>query len=340
LAQRLSARTPLGIMLLTQTQTRKQKILGDVKKGRRQRTILTTVIIAVLAISIVAGIILWPHTPQDPNIGAPISAKMYSYLSGVSNTTLAQVGSGSGQGVVPMTSIAGSTLTSGNLPEFLYVGAEYCPYCAAERWSMIVALSKFGNFTGLTYMESSATDVYPNTPTFSFVQVSNGQIIPATYSSPYIAFVSVETSDRNGNPLQKPSTAQQALVNQYDCYNGQCGGIAFIDIANKWVMGTTSHAGSQFSPGVLDGVGNWTAIGSLLNSQSSAPAQAVDGAANYLISAICNVDGNLPSTVCSNAITQAPLSANNEPPANTFNIISTADMRFCGLTWRSFPRLT
>jgi hypothetical protein len=317
-----------------QTQTRKQKIMGDVKKARRQRLIISTVIITVLAVGIVAGIIfLAPHTPQDPHIGAPISPAMYDYLTGVSNTTLASVGSGSSQSVYPMTSITStSSLQSGTLPEFLYVGAEYCPYCAAERWSMIVALSKFGTFTGLTYMESSSTDAYPNTPTFSFVQ--------ATYSSPYIAFVSVETYDRNQNPLQKLSSDQQALINQYDCYHGQCGGIAFIDIANKWVMGTQSHAGSQFSPGVLDGVGNWTTLGSLLNNPSTAPAQAIDGAANYLISAICNVDGNQPNTLCSHAIAQAPIGVNNMPPANSFNIITTTDTRTDDLSWTSFPRPT
>jgi len=43
------------------------------------------------------------------------------------------------------------------------LGRSYCPYCAAERWSIIVALSKFGNFSGLTYMLSSAFDIDPST---------------------------------------------------------------------------------------------------------------------------------------------------------------------------------
>jgi hypothetical protein len=315
---------------MSQTQTRKQKILGDVKKARRQRLIITTVIIVVLGVSIVAGIILLtPHTPPDPHIGQPISPAMYGYLTGVSNNTLSTVKGGSG--VTPMTAISGSTLTYGGKPEFLYVGAEYCPYCAVERWSMIVALSKFGNFTGLTYMESSATDIYANTPTFSFVQ--------ATYTSPYISFVSVETSDRNENPLQKTSSDQQALMNLYEPCSGSDCGIAFIDIANKWVMGTQGHAGSQFSPNLIDGAGNWTQIGSLLNIPSTGVAQAVDGAANYLISAICDVDGGQPGNVCAHAITQAPVGVNNAPPANSFNMITTADIRSDDLSWRSFPRL-
>ena len=34
-------------------------------------------------------------------------------------------------------------------PELLYIGAEYCPYCAASRWPLIIALSRFGTFKGL-----------------------------------------------------------------------------------------------------------------------------------------------------------------------------------------------
>src|SRR5215471_17073708 len=48
------------------------------------------------------------------------------------------------QGKLPFTPGSGAPLTSGGKPEMLYIGAEYCPYCAAMRWSMAVALSRFG----------------------------------------------------------------------------------------------------------------------------------------------------------------------------------------------------
>src|SRR6202043_382420 len=48
-------------------------------------------------------------------------------------------------------------------PEILYVGAEYCPYCAAQRWAVVTALSHFGTFSGLGTTTSSASDVDPNT---------------------------------------------------------------------------------------------------------------------------------------------------------------------------------
>ncbi len=314
-----------------QTQTRKQKILGDVKKARRRRILISTTIIVVLAVSIVAAIIfLTPHTPPNPLIGTPISPTMQNYLTGVTNTTLAAVGSGSSQNVYSMSSKSvpqGSFLTSGTKPEFLYVGAEFCPFCAAERWSMIVALSKFGNFTGLEYMLSAdSPESYADTPTFTFIH--------ATYSSSYVSFVSKELYDRSSshNPLQSLSSNESSLVNAADCYQGQCGGLAFVDIANQWVMGTQSSAGSQFSPGILDGIGNWTQIGSQLNTPSFPVAQAVDGAANYLIKAICSIDGNRPGSVCNQSylggLTQAPVGVTNMPPAATFNMIVTPDSRF------------
>ena len=75
-------------------------------------------------------------------------------------------------------------LQSAGKPEVLYVGAEYCPFCAAERWPLIVALSRFGRFTGLKNMQSAPLSVFPGTQTFSFVG--------AGYASRYLAFSGVE----------------------------------------------------------------------------------------------------------------------------------------------------
>ena len=78
------------------------------------------------------------------------------------------------------------------------MGAEYCPYCAAERWGMIVALSRFGTFTGLQTTHSAAKDgagnaeVYPNTATWTFVHSS--------YTSKYLTFTPVEMNTNIPDP--------------------------------------------------------------------------------------------------------------------------------------------
>jgi thiol-disulfide isomerase/thioredoxin len=201
---------------------------------------------------------------------------------------LNQVGAGA-TGVNSPTSISGSALTLNGKPEILYMGAEYCPFCAAERWALIVALDKFGTFTGIQYMQSDASDVYPNTPTYSFVD--------ATYNSSYIAFVSVETETRSETALQTPTSAETSLVNTYD----SGGTIPFVDFADKYLI-----TSAQYEPIALragdSATGtpyNWTQVASQLNDSSSIYAQNIDGAANRLISVICKIDGDQPSSICS-----------------------------------------
>ena len=198
--------------------------------------------------------------------------------------------------------VNGKALTSGGKPEVLYIGAEYCPYCGAQRWAMINALSRFGTFTGLKTIHSSSSDVDPNTPTWSFYG--------SKYTSPYINFTSVEetTNERQGNSsntstpyvtLQTPTAAEQALINQYDPgANGYSGAIPFIDMGNKYVeVGNMS----PYGPTVIDGK-SWSQIGAALSQPSSAIAQGVLGSANYMTAGICKMTNNQPASACTPAI--------------------------------------
>ena len=208
-------------------------------------------------------------------LNQPISSSLYQNLSGVSFQTLSSIGVPSG--VTPPTSISGAHLNQSGKPEILYIGAEFCPYCAAERWSLVVALSKFGNFTGLEYMRSAPNDY--NVTTLTFVN--------STYVSPYVAFVSVENENVNHAPLQSVNAVEQQLWNQYNPNS-----YPFVYMDGKYII-----TSSQYSFGVLNNL-NWTQIGSQLNNPSSKVAQSIDGAANTLISAICKIDNGQPATVC------------------------------------------
>ena len=79
---------------------------------------------------------------------------------------------------------AAKALTENGKPEVLFIGAEYCPFCAAQRWAMVNASSRFGTFSGLTTTHSSSTDTDPNTPTLTFYG--------STFTSKYIALTTVE----------------------------------------------------------------------------------------------------------------------------------------------------
>lgn len=253
---------------------------------RRRLFIIGGATVVVLAvIGVIIGVALSSGKPkQAAATSGPLPASVQADLK-VPASTLAKVGAGSAApaAIKPVT---GSPLTSGGKPEMLYIGAEWCPYCAAERWAMAVALSRFGTFSPLRGIHSSSTDVYPNTATLTFYQ--------AKYTSNYLVFAPVENQDVNHNLLQKPTAAQQAIWNKYDSSNGY----PFINFGNKFIAGTT------YNPQVLHGL-TWSQIASDLHNPSSPVAQGVNGSANLFTAAICRLTGNAPASVC----TAAPVSS-------------------------------
>jgi len=202
---------------------------------------------------------------------------------------------GSPGSVVPPNSAGGNGAilrAADGKPEITYVGAEYCPYCAAERWALAVALSRFGTFSNLSGTHSSSSDVYPDTQTLSFYGSS--------YSSPYLDFQAVEeaTNQEVGGAyqtLQAPTAAESSLLSKYDTQ----GSIPFLDIGNKYVI-----TGASYSPQVLQGLSR-AQIAAELGNAASPVAQAIDGTANNITAAICRVTGNQPSSVCTSPAIEA-----------------------------------
>jgi hypothetical protein len=216
-----------------------------------------------------------------------LSPQVVAALS-VPTATLNAVGSPSGD-VLPTKTGNGTVLKAADgKPLITYIGAEYCPFCAAERWSVAVALSRFGTFENLQGTHSSDTDEFPDTQTLSFYGSS--------YSSPYIDFqpVEEETNQPDGDgyqALQTPTAAENALLTKNDTQ----GSIPFLDIANRYLI-----TGSSFSPQVLQGLSR-SQIAADLSEPDSAVAQAIDGTANDITAAIAAVTGNQPSSVGSSA---------------------------------------
>ncbi len=198
-----------------------------------------------------------------------------------------------GQSELKTTNFAGTTV-----PEILYIGAEFCPYCAAQRWPTIIALSRFGTWGGLGNMSSYSGVEDPNTPSFTFVH--------ATYKSKYIAFKGVEEAtnyiDAATNYyalLQRPTAAENALIAKYDNstyikgFGTFNGGIPFMTLANKFLVGGSS----SYSPATLSGTTrNQIAAG--LSNATSPITEAIIASANYQSAAICSLTSNQPSSVC------------------------------------------
>jgi hypothetical protein len=233
--------------------------------------------------------------------GAPTGAALSSTVSKITSVPTSAtdaIGTGGSAVSKPQTVSGGTLLTSGGKPEMLYIGAEYCPYCAAERWAMIVALSRFGTFSGLQPMRSSASDVYASTPTWTFAH--------STFKSNYVTFSpvewynNVETSPNTYTVLQAPTSAQMALFKQYDgppyVSSDDAESFPFVDIGNKYLI-----LGASYSPQVLSGL-TWDQINSDMSNTSSPVAQGIGGTANYMTAALCKLTSNQPSTACTSAI--------------------------------------
>ena len=260
---------------------------------------VTTVVVAIVVVFIVLAASA-PAPSPDPL--APDS--LVSAVTGVSPSTLAAVGAGAVSNPIQKLPSSTPALTAGGKPEVLMVGEDSCPYCAFERWGLVVALGRFGTFSNLHETSSASGDVYPDTDTFSFAGSS--------YSSSYIDFQGVETADRDGNPLQTPSAAEQAILTTYDTspYSSQTGGLPFIDLGGRYVASGDPAVDYQANgqaieaPALLAGM-TWQQIASSLADSSSDQAQAILGNANYLTAAICELTGNRPASVCATStITQ------------------------------------
>jgi hypothetical protein len=176
---------------------------------------------------------------------------------------------------------------AGPRPVVFFYGAEFSPYAAAERWPVIVALSRFGTFGTLGLMQSSSSVAFSDTATFTFWH--------AHYSSVWVDLQTVERySSLNPTgigymPLQSLTTRQAASVAVYDTSTTT---FPLLDIANHFDL-----VGSSFSPSVLAGLSQ-SQIAADLAVPASPVAQAILASANEITAAICTVTGERPTSVC------------------------------------------
>jgi len=281
---------------------------------RRRMLLAGGAIIAVVAV-VLALVLVKVTSGSKPAAAPPADGPTGAALAGVVKdvTTVpasvldtVRAGSLTGEGIgsvstsgngylAPVAPVGGSALASGGKPEVLYVGAEFCPYCAAARWPLIVALSRFGTFSGLTTTRSGVTngagqqEPYPATPTWTFYG--------SRYTSPYLTFTPVELQTNIPDPstggyttLQTLTTAQQKTLAAYD----SGGSVPFLDIGNAYVqMGTLT----PYGPADLQNL-TWAKIATALHDPSTALAQSIDGSANYLTAAFCKLTGNQPASAC------------------------------------------
>jgi hypothetical protein len=259
-------------------------------KRAEQRKRAITILASVVGVAVViAAIAVFALTHKSSGGGGNgggdrvnATASVVKDVTSVPDATLATVGKGT-VATLPAAVHGEPPLTNGGKPQLLYIGAEFCPFCAVERWSLAIALSKFGTLGNLGLVHSAAND--GNYASLDFLN--------STYTSSYLDFRAVENEDRAGKVIQKPTSAETTLWNKL---TNNRPGFPFITFGNTSAI--TVQA--PLDPSAL-GTLTQQQIASQLADPKSKVAQVIDGGANDDIAAICTMTHNQPTTVCSAA---------------------------------------
>lgn len=262
-----------------ETAARAAQLRADAARKDRQRTqvIAASVAVVVVVIAVVLGVVI-SNRPKDAPVatgGAAALATLEKLPASLLDSAPAPAPS-----QAPAKLEGGTALTQDGKPKVLYIGAEYCPFCAMERWALIGALSRLGTFTGVTETTSSSTDVHPDTPTFSFKG--------AKYTSDVVAFEAVETQDREGKPLQTLEGDNLALFQKFN----PGGGIPWITYG-----GTHATDGATVDANAFDGK-TYDQIIAGIQDPTSDVGKTVTPAINMITAQICDQTKGKPANVC------------------------------------------
>ena len=253
------------------------------KRAEARRRLLAAIGAVTAVVAVVVALVAVKLTSAPARLVATESAASSAIVRQVTTVPAAVLtGMSSAQVITPLEAVqrSGPPLTRGGKPVIVFVSEESCPFCAAERWSLAVALSHFGTWSHLGSTTSSATDVYPDTATLSFRT--------AVYRSTELSLRTTELTDNAGHPLQAQTALDTRVIGAFDVppyvnSADQSGAVPFLDIANRYIL-----AGAQYSPQVLAGLSAAQIAGQLANP-SSQVAQAIDGSARVIIAAINQV---------------------------------------------------
>jgi hypothetical protein len=175
-------------------------------------------------------------------------------------------------------------LLDGGRPLVFFMGAEWCPFCASERWALVEATSRFGKWSGLGELRSrSGQDFFPSLSTYDLTR--------ATYTSDLISLRHKELATVDGEPLQKLGSFEERLVDEDD----ERGSIPFLFASGPSGRYTVELG---FSPGLLTGQ-SFASLREGVAAAAPTPAvEAIGGQADAITALICKLDGGQPASVC------------------------------------------
>ncbi len=267
--------------------------------------------LVLLAVGAIVAVSVTRHSAVTGSLGSmqPAPSGVVVAISDVPSAAFAAAGSD----VTPFGPYAWSisalpkqpAASTGAKPLVDYVGSNWCPFCAATRWPLVVALARFGRFTGLKMTASgrAADEDYPGTSTLSFYDVG--------YSSRYVSFLGTEqcssvvandsssaaVMDCGGyEPLEDlPGLAARAFYKfDFQPYQSvhDAGGIPFIDFGNRYL-----ENGAFLDPAILKGMSQ-AQIAQSLGNPTASPGRLILAGANLYSAIICGLTNERPGSVC------------------------------------------
>lgn len=230
-----------------------------------------------LAVAIIAAAIIYVGHNGTANQTAVAASSALGPLT--ANLPTSAMGS--------FTHVSGTVYRQDGKPVLLFIGAQYCPFCAAERWPIVKALARFGTWSGLATGHSTAG-------TASFSQIPTFDLLNAIYTSKYVSFQSKDIADNNSQPLQTLTAQQQTLFNTYD----SAGSIPMVYVDGYALIG------SDYSPSEIQGQAFSSLQTQLQQNQGTPFVNDANAEANLLTAFLCKADGNAPQSACSTAVIQ------------------------------------
>jgi thiol-disulfide isomerase/thioredoxin len=179
---------------------------------------------------------------------------------------------------------SGEPLLDGGKPLVFFMGAQWCPFCAAERWALVKATSRFGEWSRLGELLSrSGQDYFPRLATYD--------LAGATYASDYIGLRHKEVATVDGEPLQKLGSFEERLVDEYD----KLGGVPFLFAAGPPGRYTVDLG---YSPGLIEGKTFPELREEVGTGARTEAVEAIDAQADAITALICKLDSGQPASVC------------------------------------------
>jgi hypothetical protein len=186
------------------------------------------------------------------------------------------------------------------LPLVVFVGTESSMTSAAERWALVVALSRFGRFTKLGTVTSSATAWPPSLESFTFRS--------ARYRSAYLAFAGYELTGEKADELGNYPTLTTlpsdiaALVRAHDTNGADLAAAPagstpepaypFVDLGGRAVL-----VGTQVPPSALININRFD-LSNILAGPPRFKSLSILTAANELVVQLCVLTHQQPVAVC------------------------------------------